>query len=65
MSQCDVLLLALAGKERFEISGDDSIQRIFFGTARPVDILEMPDGSLLVSDDEAGVIYRITYRATG
>ena len=30
---------------------------------RPVDILEMPDGSLLVSDDEANVIYRITYRA--
>ena len=29
---------------------------------RPVDLLEMPDGSLLVSDDEAGVIYRITYR---
>jgi glucose/arabinose dehydrogenase len=28
---------------------------------RPVDILEMPDGSLLVSDDENGVIYRITY----
>jgi glucose/arabinose dehydrogenase len=28
---------------------------------RPVDILELPDGSLLVSDDEAGVIYRITY----
>ena len=29
---------------------------------RPVDLLEMPDGSLLVSDDEAGVIYRISYR---
>jgi glucose/arabinose dehydrogenase len=28
---------------------------------RPVDILEMPDGALLVSDDEAGVVYRITY----
>jgi glucose/arabinose dehydrogenase len=28
---------------------------------RPVDILEMPDGSLLVSDDEGGAIYRITY----
>jgi glucose/arabinose dehydrogenase len=31
---------------------------------RPVDILEMPDGSLLVSDDEANVIYRITYGRT-
>ncbi len=28
---------------------------------RPVDILEMPDGSLLVSDDKRGVIYKITY----
>jgi glucose/arabinose dehydrogenase len=29
---------------------------------RPVDVLEMPDGSLLVSDDRAGAIYRITYK---
>ncbi len=28
---------------------------------RPVDVLQMPDGSLLVSDDAAGAIYRITY----
>ena len=28
---------------------------------RPADVLVMPDGSLLVSDDKAGVIYRITY----
>jgi len=28
---------------------------------RPVDLLEMPDGALLVSDDRAGVIYRIRY----
>lgn len=31
---------------------------------RPADVLEMPDGSLLVSDDLAGAIYRITYRST-
>ncbi len=30
---------------------------------RPVDVQEMKDGSLLVSDDMAGVIYRITYSA--
>jgi glucose/arabinose dehydrogenase len=29
---------------------------------RPVDVLVLPDGSLLVSDDHAGAIYRITYR---
>jgi glucose/arabinose dehydrogenase len=28
---------------------------------RPVDLLQMPDGSVLVSDDTAGAIYRITY----
>src|SRR5688572_23956420 len=28
---------------------------------RPADVLVMPDGALLVSDDKAGVIYRITY----
>jgi glucose/arabinose dehydrogenase len=28
---------------------------------RPVDVLVMPDGALLVSDDKAGAIYRISY----
>lgn len=30
---------------------------------RPVDVLEMPDGSLLVSDDTAEVVYRISFKA--
>jgi glucose/arabinose dehydrogenase len=30
---------------------------------RPADVLVMPDGALLVSDDKAGRLYRITYRA--
>ncbi len=29
---------------------------------RPADVLVAPDGSLLVSDDQAGAIYRITWR---
>ena len=29
---------------------------------RPVDVLVMPDGALLVSDDYAGAIYRISYK---
>ncbi len=33
-----------------------------FVSGRPVDIEVMPDGSLLVSDDHAGAIYRIRYR---
>lgn len=32
-----------------------------FVWGRPVDLLVMPDGALLVSDDHAGVIYRISY----
>ena len=29
---------------------------------RPADILQAPDGSLLVADDQAGAIYRISYQ---
>ncbi|WP_445013601.1 PQQ-dependent sugar dehydrogenase [Paraburkholderia bryophila] len=28
---------------------------------RPADVLPMPDGSLLISDDYAGAVYRVTY----
>ena len=28
---------------------------------RPVDVLVMPDGALLVTDDRAGAVYRISY----
>lgn len=30
---------------------------------RPADVAELPDGSLLVTDDQNGAIYRISYRA--
>jgi glucose/arabinose dehydrogenase len=30
-------------------------------TGRPVDVLQLPDGSMLVSDDKAGAIYRVTW----
>ena len=29
---------------------------------RPVDVLEMPNGSLLISDDKLGVIYKVEYK---
>jgi glucose/arabinose dehydrogenase len=32
---------------------------------RPVDVLVMGDGSLLVSDDQGGVVYRIVYNGSG
>jgi glucose/arabinose dehydrogenase len=31
-------------------------------SGRPVDVQLMPDGSMLVSDDYKGVIYRISYK---
>ena len=30
---------------------------------RPADVLVMPDGSLLIADDEADAIYRVTYKS--
>ncbi|WP_018267533.1 PQQ-dependent sugar dehydrogenase [Methylosinus sp. LW4] len=30
---------------------------------RPVDVAELPDGSLLVTDDQNGAVYRIVYKA--
>lgn len=49
-----------AGIETFA-SGwlDDATQKVW---GRPVDVLVLPDGSMLVSDDQANVIYRITYQ---
>jgi glucose/arabinose dehydrogenase len=38
----------------------DPTAQKFWG--RPVDVLQMPDGALLVSDEQVGAIYRISYR---
>ena len=55
---------------RVELDGDKAVKYEVFAEGwlkgadkrgRPVDILEMEDGSLLVSDDHANCIYRITY----
>lgn len=32
---------------------------------RPVDVLQMPDGALLISDDYSDTIYRVSYRGDG
>jgi glucose/arabinose dehydrogenase len=37
----------------------DQKENKFWG--RPVDVLQMPDGSLLVSDEQNGAIYRVTH----
>lgn len=38
---------------------DESTQKVW---GRPVDVLVLADGSMLVSDDKAGVVYRISYK---
>eukprot|EP00899_Mesostigma_viride_P004977 jgi/Mesvir1/14480/Mv05187-RA.1 len=37
------------------------LQPNYVGWGRPVDVEVLPDGSLVVSDDQRGVLYRITY----
>ena len=41
------------------ISGWTKNEKVY---GRPVDLLELADGSLLISDDAFGKIYRVTYR---
>jgi glucose/arabinose dehydrogenase len=38
----------------------DPKENKFWG--RPVDVLQLPDGSLLVSDEQMGAIYRVSYK---
>ena len=56
---------------RFSADGQPTGQDVFIDgwrradgsvAGRPVDLDELPDGSLLISDDHAGVVYRVTYR---
>jgi glucose/arabinose dehydrogenase len=47
--------------ETFASGWLDDVKQEAWG--RPVDVLLLPDGSMLVSDDKAGVIYRISFRA--
>ncbi len=41
------------------LTGFEQNQRAW---GRPADVQPLPDGSVLVSDDLAGAVYRITYR---
>jgi glucose/arabinose dehydrogenase len=38
----------------------DTARDSFWG--RPADVMVMPDGSVLVSDDQNGAIYRVSYQ---
>ena len=33
----------------------------FLKQGRPTDVMNMPDGSLLISDDKGDAIYKVTY----
>jgi glucose/arabinose dehydrogenase len=46
---------------RYEVFAEGWLQGKRKVWGRPVDLLVMPDGALLVSDDKAGVVYRISY----
>ena len=47
--------------ERYEVFAEGWL-RNEQAWGRPVDVLVMPDGALLISDDMAGIVYRVTYR---
>ncbi len=47
---------------RYETFAEGWLQDDGTRTGRPADVLELPDGSLLVSDDFGDCIYRISYR---
>jgi glucose/arabinose dehydrogenase len=60
-----ITLVRLSGNEAvsYEVFAEGWLQgREPWG--RPVDLLVLPDGSLLVSDDHAGAVYRIDYGGT-
>ena len=43
-----------------QISLEDKGKNTFWG--RPTDVMLMPDGSVLVSDEQMGAIYRVSYK---
>ncbi len=50
------------GAPRYEVFAHGWLSRARRSAwGRPVDVLVMPDGALLVSDDRAGAVYRISY----
>jgi glucose/arabinose dehydrogenase len=50
----------VTGREVFASGWLDDAEQKAWG--RPVDVLLLPDGSMLISDDQANVIYRVSYK---
>jgi hypothetical protein len=51
------------GHARQQVFAEGWLQPGDAAWGRPADVLPLPDGSLLISDDYAGAIYRVTYSA--
>ena len=58
---------------RVRLNGDDAVEESVFingwlneesqeAWGRPVDVIQLSDGSILVSDDQAGKVYRVYYQ---
>jgi glucose/arabinose dehydrogenase len=58
-----IMLVRLEGERAvsYEVFAEGWLQGVK-AWGRPVDVLVSHDGSLLVSDDRAGLIYRISYK---
>ena len=58
-----VTLVRLEGNEAtsYEVFAEGWLGKDGQAWGRPVDVLVMPDGALLVSDDKAGAVYRISH----
>ena len=64
-AQVMVTFLDSAGNAaKTEVFADGWMTDIGTYLGRPVDVQQYVDGSILVSDDKAGVVYRITYSGT-
>ena len=48
---------------KYEVFAEGWLQSDNLAWGRPVDVLVAPDGALLISDDRAGAIYRVSYTA--
>ena len=58
-----VSLKADGTADKSEVFAEGWLDETGIYRGRPVDVAVMKDGSLLISDDFAGAIYRVTYRA--
>ena len=58
-----VSLKADGNADKHEVFADGFLDENGLFRGRPVDVAVMKDGSLLISDDFAGAIYRVTYSA--